>query len=91
MDTDVAFTRKYSKVSISTGNMKCARRIRNVQGKGNYRVEREILGFSKWSYLVEGLLYFTYFEVAGPFQLSKKTRKTVVGRRLPKALWKHQP
>jgi hypothetical protein len=39
-DTDVAFTREYSKVSIFTGNMKCTRRIRNVQEKGNYRVER---------------------------------------------------
>jgi hypothetical protein len=40
MDTDVAFTWEYSKVSISMGNVKCARKIRNVQGKGNYRVER---------------------------------------------------
>jgi hypothetical protein len=40
MDTDVAFTREYSRVSISTKNVKCTRRIRNVQGKGNYRVER---------------------------------------------------
>jgi hypothetical protein len=40
MDTDVAFTGEYSKVSISTGNVKCTRRIKNVQGKGNYRVER---------------------------------------------------
>jgi hypothetical protein len=82
-DTDVAFTQEYSRVSISTGNTKCTRIIRNVQGKGNYRVER-VLGFSKWFYLVEGLLYFTYFGAVGPFQLSKKTRKTVVGRRLPK-------
>jgi hypothetical protein len=70
--------------------VKCARRIRNVQGKGNYRVERVFRVF-KWFYLVEGLLYFTYFGAAGPFQLSKKTRKTVVGRRLPKAPRKHQP
>jgi hypothetical protein len=47
---------------------------------------RGILRFSKWFYLVEGFLYFTYFGAAGPFQLSKKTRKTVVGRRLPKVL-----
>jgi hypothetical protein len=40
MDTDVAFTREYSRVSISTRNVKCTRRIRNVQGKSNYRVER---------------------------------------------------
>jgi hypothetical protein len=40
MDTDVAFTWEYSIVLISTGNVKCTRRIRNVQGKGNYRVER---------------------------------------------------
>jgi hypothetical protein len=40
MDTDVAFTQEYSRVSISTGNVKCTRRIRNIQGKGNYRVER---------------------------------------------------
>jgi hypothetical protein len=33
---------------------------------------RGFLGFSKWFYLVEGLLYFTYFGAAGPFQLSKK-------------------
>jgi hypothetical protein len=39
-DTDVAFTQEYFKVSISMGNMKCTKRIRNVQGKGNYRVER---------------------------------------------------
>jgi hypothetical protein len=39
-DTDVAFTREYSRVSISTGNVKRTRRIWNVQGKGNYRVER---------------------------------------------------
>jgi hypothetical protein len=90
MDIDVAFTREYCRVSISTGNVMCTRRIRNIQGKGNYRVER-VLGFSKWFYLVEGLLYFTYFRAAGPFQLSKKTRETVVGRRLPKALRKHQP
>jgi hypothetical protein len=38
-NTDVAFTWEYSRVSISTGNVKCSRRIRNVQGKGNYRVE----------------------------------------------------
>jgi hypothetical protein len=68
------FHREYSKVSISTGNVKCARRIRNVQGKGNYRVERD-LGFSMWSYLVEGLLYFTYFGEIGPFQLSKRLEK----------------
>jgi hypothetical protein len=41
MDTDIAFTQEYSRVSISTGNMKCTRRIRNVQGKDNYRVERD--------------------------------------------------
>jgi hypothetical protein len=70
--------------------MKYTRRIRSVQGKGNYRAER-VLGFSKWFYLVKGLLYFTYFGAAGPFQLSKKTRETVVGRRLPKALQKYQP
>jgi hypothetical protein len=40
--TDVAFTREYSRVSISTGNVKCTRRIRNIQGKGNYRVERVV-------------------------------------------------
>jgi hypothetical protein len=40
MNTDVAFTRECSMVSISTGDIKCARRIRNVQGKGNYRIER---------------------------------------------------
>jgi hypothetical protein len=45
MDTDVAFTWEYSKVLISTGNVKCARRIRNVQGKGNYRVERDFRVF----------------------------------------------
>jgi hypothetical protein len=39
-DTDVAFTQEYSRVSISMGNVKCTRRIRNVQGKGNYRVEK---------------------------------------------------
>jgi hypothetical protein len=39
-DTDVAFTREYCRVSISTGNVMCTRRIRNVEGKGNYRVER---------------------------------------------------
>jgi hypothetical protein len=39
-DTEVAFTREYSRVSISMENVKCTRRIRNVQGKGNYRVER---------------------------------------------------
>jgi hypothetical protein len=44
-DTDVAFTREYSRVSISMGNVKCTRRIRNVQGKGNYRVERGFRGF----------------------------------------------
>jgi hypothetical protein len=70
------------------GNVKCTRRIRNVQGKGNYRVER-VLGFSKWFYLVKSVLYFTYFGAAGPFQLSKNTRETVVGRRLLKALRKH--
>jgi hypothetical protein len=41
MDTDVAFTREYLRVSIFTGNVKCTRRIRNVQGKSNYRVERD--------------------------------------------------
>jgi hypothetical protein len=66
MNTDVAFTWEYSRVSISTGNVKCTRRIRNIQGKGNYRVER-VLGFSKWFYLVEGLLYFTYFGATVPF------------------------
>jgi hypothetical protein len=40
MDTEVAFTREYSRVSISMENVKCTRRIRNVQGKGTYRVER---------------------------------------------------
>jgi hypothetical protein len=45
MDTDVAFTQEYSKVSISMGNMKCARRIRNIQGKGNYRVEKDFRVF----------------------------------------------
>jgi hypothetical protein len=39
MNTDVAFTREYSRESISMGNVKCTRRIRNVQGKDNYRVE----------------------------------------------------
>jgi hypothetical protein len=39
-DTDVAFTREYSRVLICMGNVKCTRRIRNIQGKGNYRVER---------------------------------------------------
>jgi hypothetical protein len=45
MDTDVAFTWEYFRVSISTENVKCARRIRNVQGKGNYRVERDFRVF----------------------------------------------
>jgi hypothetical protein len=40
MDTDVAFTQEYSRVSISTGNVKCTRRVRNIQGKGNYRIEK---------------------------------------------------
>jgi hypothetical protein len=31
-----------------------------------------LLGFPKWFYLIEGLLYFTYFEAAVPFRLSKK-------------------
>jgi hypothetical protein len=39
-DTNVAFTREYSRVLISMRNVKCTRRIRNVQGKDNYRVER---------------------------------------------------
>jgi hypothetical protein len=39
-DIDVPFTLEYSRVSISMGNVKCTRRIRNIQGKGNYRVER---------------------------------------------------
>jgi hypothetical protein len=45
MDTDVAFIREYSKVLISMGNVKCTRRIRNIQGKGNYRVERDFRVF----------------------------------------------
>jgi hypothetical protein len=44
-NTNVAFTQEYSKVSISMGNVKCTRRIRNVQGKGNYRVERDFRVF----------------------------------------------
>jgi hypothetical protein len=30
MNTDVAFTQEYSRVSIFMGNVKCTRRIRNV-------------------------------------------------------------
>jgi hypothetical protein len=45
MDIDVAFTWEYSRVSISMGNVKCTRRIRNVQGKGNYRVKRDFRVF----------------------------------------------
>jgi hypothetical protein len=52
---------------------------------------RGFLGFSKWFYLVEGLLYFTYFEATVPFQLSKKIRKEVVGERLQKALRNTNP
>jgi hypothetical protein len=70
--------------------VKCTRRIRNVQGKGNYRVERDFR-VSKWFYLVEGLLYFTYFRATVPFRLSKKIRMEVVGGRLPKSSTKHHP
>jgi hypothetical protein len=44
-DTDVAFTREYSRVSISMGNVKYTRRIRNVQVKGNSRVEGDFRVF----------------------------------------------
>jgi hypothetical protein len=38
-----------------------------------------------------GLLYYTYYGAAGPFQLSNKTRKKVVRGRLPKALQNINP
>jgi hypothetical protein len=52
---------------------------------------REGFEFSKWFYLIKGSLYFIYFGATGPFQLSKKTGKKVVGRRLPKALRNTNP
>jgi hypothetical protein len=36
-DTNVAFTREYSRVSISTGNMKCTRESRPSKDKGKRR------------------------------------------------------
>jgi hypothetical protein len=37
MDTDVAFIREYSRVSISTGNVKCTRESRPSKDKGKRR------------------------------------------------------
>jgi hypothetical protein len=37
MDTDVAFTWEYSRVSISTGNMKCTRESRPSKDKDKRR------------------------------------------------------
>jgi hypothetical protein len=37
MDTDVAFTQEYSRVSISTGNVKCTRESRPSKDKGKRR------------------------------------------------------
>jgi hypothetical protein len=37
MDTDVAFTREYSRVSISTGNVKCTRESRPSKDKDKRR------------------------------------------------------
>jgi hypothetical protein len=36
-DTDVAFTREYSRVSISTGNVKCTRESRPSKDKDKRR------------------------------------------------------
>ena len=45
MNTNVAFTQEYLRVLISTENVKWTRRIRNIQGKNNYRVERDFRVF----------------------------------------------
>jgi len=37
MDTDVAFTQEYSRVSISTGNVKCTRESRPSKDKDRRR------------------------------------------------------
>jgi hypothetical protein len=37
MDTNIAFTREYSKVSISTGNVKCTRESRLSKDKDKRR------------------------------------------------------
>jgi hypothetical protein len=37
MDTDVAFTQEYSRVSISTGNVKCSRESRPSKDKDKRR------------------------------------------------------
>jgi hypothetical protein len=65
--------------------VKGTRRIRIMQGMID-TMGRKVFEFSKWFYLIKGSQYFIYFRAIGLFQLSKKTGKKVVGRRLPKAL-----
>ena len=69
MDTDVAFTQEYSRVSISMRKSKCSSKNQGLQGKDRkvfLWVERDFL----WLILDDygsGLLYFTYFGATRPF------------------------
>jgi hypothetical protein len=69
MNTDVAFTQEYSRVSISMGNMKCTRESRPSKDKGKRRkIYIFLVGREKLSRVSKlngrsrsDLLYFTYY------------------------------
>jgi hypothetical protein len=98
-DTDVSFTWEYSRVWISMGNMKCTRESRPSKDKDKRRkiyiflVDREESSRVFWvDWVIKIRLTILYLLWAvGPFQLSNKTGKKVVRRRLPKALRNTNP